>query len=323
MPRWMEVCILSSNRPTIEQIDADRALREFFAERPKDVHGINNRTAAYWRRWMLSKIIGRWKIGGVPETWDYDYFLTHLFIDGYICITDTELGNLALKCGYAGINVFEHPTECIVANPILGSFRRTIGADCVLVKILHDYSGVIPMLDRYSYLLSACDSSIAVNLLNSKVTFIGHAHSKAQAETMKAAYDQIAMGKPIVVMDTAGKARNEPATYDFLPVKQSYIADAVDELKMFIRNEFLEEWGYPASNTRKAERQTLQEICGVQGDYLVAEVLDNIREGFEQANKMFGLNLSIELKEMRSFGGVSNASGDQVGEEAGEDAEPV
>lgn len=309
MPRWMEVCILSSNRPTIEQIDADRALREFFAERPRDVHGINNRTAAYWRRWMMSKIIGRWEITGMPETWDYDYTLLHLFADGYICITDTELGNLAIKCGYSGLNVYEHPTECIIANPILGNFRRRIGVDCVLVKIMHDYGSILPMLDRYSYLLAACDSAIAVNLLNSKLTMVGHAHSKAQAETIKAAYDQIAMGKPLVVMDTAGKARSEPATIDFLPVKQAYIADAVDELKMFIRNEFLEEWGYPASNTRKAERQTLQEISGVQGDYLVAEVLDNIREGFETANRMFGLDLSIRLKEMRSFGGSPDGEG--------------
>lgn len=284
------------------EADVRKLYREFFAEKPREVYGIDNRSAAYWRRWMLSKIIGRWELGGIPETWDRDYFLAKLFINGYVCILDTELGNLALECGYAGINVFQHPTECVIANPVLGSFRKTIGVDCVLVKILHDYAGITQMLDRYSYLLAACDSALAVNLMNSKVTLIGHAHSKAQAETMKAAYDQITMGKPFVVLDTAGKARQESASYEFLPVRSAYIGDQVDELKMFVRNEFLEEWGYPASNSRKAERQTIQEISGVEGDYLVAEVLDNIREGFEQANRMFGLNLSIGLKEMRSFG---------------------
>ena len=280
---------------------------EFFAERPREVEGINNRAAAYWRRWMLSKIVGRWEIGGIPETWDRDYFLTHLFLDGVICITDTELGNAALKCGYAGINMYEHPIECIIANPILGNFRRKIGEDCVLIKIMYDYSGVIPMLDRYSYLLAACDSSIAVNLMNSKVTLIANAGSKSQAETLKAAYDQIAMGKPIVVLDKGGKARQEPAEYTFMPVKQAYVADQIDELKMFIRNEFLEEWGYPVSNSRKAERQSIRELEGPQADYLVQEVLTNIREGFDAANRMYGLELSIELKKLEPEGGAQSA----------------
>ena len=150
----------------------DDLRRAFFAERPRDVDGIRNRSALYYRRWMLRKVFAIFELSGAPEAWDLDYFWTHLFIDGGVCITDTDMGVLALQTGWSGINVYNHPTECVIANPVLGSFRRTIGKDCVLLHLQYDYNGIGYLLDRYSYLLSACDEAISVNLMNSKVAAV-------------------------------------------------------------------------------------------------------------------------------------------------------
>ena len=133
----------------------DDLRRAFFAERPRDVDGIRNRSALYYRRWMLRKVFAIFELSGVPESWDLDYFWTHIFIDGGVCITDTDMGVLALQTGWSGINVYNHPTECVIANPVLGSFRRTIGKDCVLLHLQYDYNGIGYLLDRYSYLLAA------------------------------------------------------------------------------------------------------------------------------------------------------------------------
>ena len=173
------------------QVSFEDLLSNFFARKPKEVDGLANTSSMYYRDWMIKKLLGRFEISGIPDNWDYDYFMTALFVDGLFTITDTEMGVLPLECGVNGVNVFNHPTEVYVANPVLGSFRRVIDEDCVVVKLQYNYKGVNTMLDRYAALLAMCDSSLSVNLMNSKVTFIGLASSKAQADTMKKMYDDI------------------------------------------------------------------------------------------------------------------------------------
>ena len=96
---------------------------------------------SYYWQWGLKKILSRFVLENAPDNWDMNYFWLHLFIDGYISILDTELGVIPLKCGYTGINVWERPTEIIIANPIIGSFQRKIGIDAALIHLQYDYHG--------------------------------------------------------------------------------------------------------------------------------------------------------------------------------------
>ena len=107
----------------------DDLIKDFFAQRPKEVDGVANASALYYRRWMLRKLFSIFNFDGVPDTWDMDYFLENLFLPGYVCVTDTPIGVIPLQCGYTGINVYNHPTTCVIANPVLGCFERTIGDD--------------------------------------------------------------------------------------------------------------------------------------------------------------------------------------------------
>lgn len=280
-------------------ISFDDLRRQFFAERPRDVDGIRNRSAAYYRRWMLRKVFAIFEWSGVPETWDLDYLQTHLFIDGGICITDTDMGVLALQTGWGGINVYNHPTECIIANPVLGSFRRTIGKDCVLLKLQYDYSGIAYLLDRYSYLLAACDEAISVNLMNSKVTAVFQAETKAQAETIKKAYDSISMGDPMVVLKDSALMSTRGNDIFFNHVKENFIAQDVEILKHMIVNDFLTEIGIANSNADKRERVQSAEVDANNSATAVNIVhwKENIENGIYEANNMFGLNLSVRLRE--------------------------
>lgn len=108
--------------------------RYFFAEKPKDVDGVANASALYYREFLLKKIFSVFEFK-IPDTWSMDYFQTRLFVDGYIGIVDTDAGVLPLRCSFSGINVFEEPTDIIVANPVLGSFDRKIGVNGVLLRI--------------------------------------------------------------------------------------------------------------------------------------------------------------------------------------------
>lgn len=278
-------------------------VQEFFARKPKDVDGVANTSNLYYKNYLLKLVLSRFEFDGLPTFWDSDYFLEHVFLDGKICITDTAMGVLPLKTGVAGIGVFDQPTECIMANAVLGSLRRTIDVDCVLLKLQYNYQGVGWMINRYATLLAMVDSGIAVNLMNTKAAYVFKASSKAQAETIKKMYDDITMGKPAVFVGENG-ALNQENVYN-LPVKENFVADDLQILKRKIINEFLTDIGINNTNLDKRERLTNDEV-NANNDEVYANIqhwYDNLSEGINKANTMFGLNMSVKIRE---FGGIKD-----------------
>ena len=63
-------------------------------------------------------------------------------------------------------------------------------------------------------------------------------------------------------------------------------------------SEFLTEIGVNNANTDKRERLTDNEVEANDSEIQLnaGYWLDNIREGFDAANAMFGLNISVDLK---------------------------
>lgn len=260
--------------------------------------------------WCFKKIFGAFQFSGIPDAWDYDYFISVLFRNGYIAITDTPLGVIPLRCSLTGYNVWEHPTRALFANPILQNFERDISGDdpatsCAVIKLQYDYAGVFPLVNRYAAMLALCDNSIAVNLRNSKVSFIGFVSGKQQAATMQKMYDSIDKGIPAVYV------KKDDLTSDdiyYNHVKETYIANDVQLLKQSIKNDFLTEVGLNNANTDKRERLIVDEV-NANNDEVKANVqhwLDTMREGIRRANALFGLNLGVELRKFDGEGEQNN-----------------
>lgn len=287
-----------ANRQERRDRELYQMLAEYYAPEPSAVNGQLNTSAIYYREQLLKLVYARFIIENYPEDWDTDYILEHLFIDGCICITDTQAGVLPLMTGYSGINVFNHPTECVIANPVLGSFRRTIDVDCVLMKLQYNYHGIMPMVEKYAYMLSNCDASIAVNLFNTRVVAIAAAPNEKVASECKEFYDQIAAGNPLVVTDP-----EVSTAFSFFPVKNAYIAGDVIDLKRDIINEYLTSIGISNTNTQKKERMLTDEINSnnMEVSYYVQNWVDNIEEGVKKSNQMFGLNWSMKLREQSDY----------------------
>ena len=274
-------------------------VREFFARKPSDVDGVMNTSAYYYRLYLLKKLFGRFTFENIPEGWDEDYMLEVLFMNGYFCVTDTEAGILPLKCGLSGVNVFDKPTTAVIANVVLGSFERIIGVDCEICQLQPNFEGVYPIINRYATLLAMCDSSIAVNLMNTKTTFIFGASGKSQAETFKKMYDKISCGEPAVFMKDGLNDEN----FFTIPAKQNFIAEDVQILKRKIIDEFLTEIGINNTNLDKRERLTDNEV-EANDQEVIANIqcwIDNITWGIDRINRMFNLNLRFVV---RDFGGT-------------------
>ena len=268
---------------------------EFFASRPKEVDGVANASALYYREFLLKKVYAIFEYNNMPDFWDLDYMQEGIFLDGKIIITDTSAGVLPLKCGLTGINVFNHPTRAIIANPVLGNFEKSL-EDCSLVKLQYNYRGIDKLLRRYSYMLSACDSAIAVNLMNSKVAFIAMASDKKQAETMKLMYDEISCGKPAVFVSSNDI---KESNFFFNHVKENFVATEIQDLKRDIVAEFLTEIGINNQNIEKKERLITDEVnanneeisCNIEHWYT------NIKAGIDKANELYGLDIKFKIKD--------------------------
>ena len=297
---------MSNSFMPIDEVMKNDMMRDYFTAQPKKVDPAST-TYIYYVNTLFRKAMSIYKFDGIPETWDYDYFLSVLIANGFICVTDTPLGVIPLRCAYTGINVYNHPTKVIVANPVLGSFERTIDEDCTLIKLEYDYrSSIMDIIYKYATMLSECDSSISVNLMNSKVAFIGFCTSKQQAQSMKAMYDEITKGSPAVFVK-GDQINAEQIFYNH--VKENFVAGEIQILKRKIMSEFLTEIGVNNANTDKKERLTDNEVEANDSEIQLnaGYWLDNIREGIEKTNKMFGLNISVSLKNtINTEGNIEN-----------------
>lgn len=278
-------------------------LNRYFAIEPASVEGLNNTSTIYYTQQLIKKMFGVFEISGIPDGWDINYIKERIFLDGRLCITDTAMGVLPLQTGVSGLNVFNHPTECVIANPVLGSLTRTIDEDCALVLLQFDYGNAWPMINRYAALLASCDGSIAVNLINSRVCAIFGAESKKEAESYKIMYDQITIGKPgVFVGETMAKKLSERLMYN--RVKESYVADEIEDLKHRLLDDFLSDLGIDNANTDKRERLVTPEVDSNYQEIRAGAQhwIDNIQHGFDKANELYNLNLRINRREWQKEG---------------------
>lgn len=294
------------NKKNKRNFSIDRFMDDF----PKNVEGLNNSSYFYYRNVLLTKLYSVIRPKNFPTGWDIDYIYNAIFNQGYVCITDTKSGVLPLECGIGGINVFNKPTTCFIANPILGSFERTINDNCVLIyfwNIYGQYSTVNTIITRYASLLASIDGSINITIMNSRVAHVFEVETEGQKRTLDKIYDDVSNGKPAIVVKKGQQKSmfdKDGLRRDFLNVKNTFIGNELIDLKKSIINEFLTEIGIKNANTDKRERLNGDEVNANNQETkaLVTVWIDTLNKCCELVNEMFNLNISFELnKDLINF----------------------
>ena len=266
---------------------------------PKSVVGMETLSTQYYVDILLKKIYGIFTIDGIPDNWEYDYLLSHLFIDGMVGITDTSVGIVPLKCSFCGkLNIYDRMTQLIFTIPALGnSFTRTINEDAMYLHINGDFRGCMDLVNKYAVLLAMCDASININLLNSRVAFIGEASNQSQAKVLQKLYTNISKGDPCVVYRNADSQHG--MSWYWNNVKNTYIANDILDTKRRIMAEFLTEIGIKVSNTEKKERLISDEANSQTEEKNNAIYIwrKNLEDDIAIVNKLFGLALKLVVND--------------------------
>lgn len=283
------------------------ALESAYGRKPTDVSGIENIASAYYFNYLLRLTKGIFDIS-VPDYWDSDFILNTLLLNGVFGIFEYNSEPLAMNCQPYGVNMYYKPTSFNIANPVLGTFNKTIGVDGALIYLEEEpsinasFKTIRPLLTKYAYQLAACDKCIDQSLMNSGVAAIFSASSKKAAESYRKMYDEIAQGQPAVFVDEElGLASSTARNLQYTPAKDNYICDKVQIEKRCIIEEFLTAIGINNANTDKRERLNSDEVNSNNDECYVSTAVwrRNLKETAAAAKKLFpNLEFSITLKDL-------------------------
>lgn len=269
---------------------------------PSTIHVKDTGLSWYFKRYLIQKIISVFKFEGIPENWAKDYFFYTLFVFGYCAVINTnKYGIIPQHCTLSGYNIFYRPNRAIITNPL---FKRTIeariGRDTELVRMSPDWCGVWDIVEYYADLMALTSETVAVNLINSKFSYVFGAEDKTSAESLKKLYDQIASGEPAAFADKKLFTDDGSPSWTLFSqnLKQNYIAGDLLEDLAKIDSRFNTEIGIPNVNIAKASGVGAAEVMANNVDtQSKAELwLETIKDSLEKVNNMFGLNISVSLR---------------------------
>ena len=279
---------------------------------PSTLHTKNTQMFTFFKKYLLEKVMSVFEFE-LPEMWDKNYFLYSLFLNGYLAIVNTDkFGVICQHCGLRGYNIYYNPTHAIIVNPLLtGILEPKIGTQCSLIRLQPDYSGISDIVNYYADNMAMTAEACEMNIMNSKLSFLFAVRGKSQAESMKKILDQVMRGELSVFYDEKLKMGNDNIPLNFFnnDLKKNFIAPELQDTLRRWEEMFCNEVGIPNVRSDKKERMIVDEVNSNNIEcFTKAELwLETLKEGVEQTNKMFNLDLSVKLR--HNEGGGNNARG--------------
>lgn len=282
---------------------------------PSTVHIKNTGLSHFFKRYLLQEAASVFDFT-IPKTWSKNYFLYVLYGIGHIAVIKTDkFGVIPQHCTLGGRNVQYQPFYAIISNPVLErQYTLRIGTQTEIIKLQPDYCGLFDIVDYYGDLLALCAETAAGNVLNSKLSFVFAAGSKAQAETLKKLYDNFASAEPAIFIDKEMRDDTGGLPVQMLQqnVGQNFIADRVLETMQTIRTQFLTDIGLENVNIVKASGVSAEEVeaNNLEVKAKVSVWFDSVRESMERVREMFNISpndLNVKWRKVEG-GGVNGDS---------------
>ena len=267
---------------------------------PSAIHTRNTGLFRYFVKYLFQKIVSVFDFKNLPDYWADNYFKYVLLGFGYIAVfDDKDYGIIPQQCTLSdNVSLFYQPKKAIITNPVLKFKELEIGKECELIKLMPDYSNPMDLISTYADLLAIALETTAVNLMNSKASFIFFADNQQTAETYKALYDEISSGQPFSVVGKNLKNEDGSNNWDFFTqnVGQNYITDRILNDMKTIEDQFNTKIGIPNANTQKRERLINSEVEAndIDTQALIRVWLASMNDGIEKVNKHYGLNINVD-----------------------------
>lgn len=279
-------------------------------------------------KFLTNKVIGLFKVEGLPETVDKNYFLTSVILKGRVCFTQFKNNIYCLTGNIGGEpNAYYKPCDFIIANPILGSkqvkVRNRDGSnnikdlEGILVGITpldlevsgdYPFGGYYPLIYQTAGLLADNISSINIAQINSRASVAFTADSPEQAASAEEVLKDIYEGRPYRVL-----SQNILEKITTTPLAASGSTNTLTNLiesRRSIMQDFYNEIGIGYQGNAKRERVNTAEVGLMRGclDVSITTAIKTLKEGIGRVNELFGTSITIELNDEVFYEGSGNAA---------------
>ena len=275
---------------------------------PSAIHTKDTALFNYYVRYLFEKIISVYRFTNLPDDWAENYFKYVLFGYGYISVFDDDrFGVIPQECTLSDNHtIFYQPRYAIITNPVFSNSKiLEIGTECEIIKLQPDYGSVMDIVGTYADLLAVALETANINLMNSKASYIFMAQNKAQAETYKKLYDELAAGKPFAIVDKNLMNEDGSKNWDFFSqnVGQNYITDRILNDMKSIEDQFNTKIGIPTANTQTRERLITSEVHAndIDTEALVNVWLETMQNDIDRVNARYGLNIDVEYRYAKRY----------------------
>ena len=250
-------------------------------------------TDYYFYLMLIARSIFKWNNlpNGIDEKWIEKYLF---FYGKCLFFKDKKLGYMVTKCNESGrLNFYDEPTRITpYGTNYMGKSLQNY-EECIVIKNNDILIPTDNMIQLYAYRLADITRTMDTNI-HAQKTPIGIQCTEKQAMSMKKAYKQIENNEPVFFalkdFDVDGikvLKMDAPIVFDKLRIE-----------KHEIWNECMTRLGVNNANMNKRERLVADEVdANNEQIYISADLMLKARQkACEQINKLFGENISVELR---------------------------
>ena len=250
--------------------------------------------------YMLSRSQEIFKWSNLPETipaMDLELLIQR---DGFAIIAKVNEDYYAFRGGLGGQrNAYYRPTIATVSNPYLDfNENLTIGKDCEIILNDPFYLGLLPLFQMNAEQQAETDISLRFAEINSRIeAFLIADTDKGKADAERV-LKKIVDGKELgVIGDKALFDGIKSIAYSGRPAGN--IKELI-ELKQYFKSSWFIDMGLNSAFNMKREAINESESqMGVDALLpLIHQLLKQRKAGAERVNKLFGLNISVDLSEI-------------------------
>lgn len=244
---------------------------------------------------MLIKCNQMFHYENLPDTVPKRILEYMLMCEGYCIFTKYNDKYYVLQGGLGGIpNEYYEYTQCIVNNPYLKLDKTfELDKDCVIIRNDSRMRGLLPTLEKYGVLQNDCEISLNMltNVLRSQ--FLISASDDKTKQNADVFIQKLVNGEFTCIGENTFldgiKVHNIQSTSGYI---QQFI-----ELNQYIKASAFNELGLDCNFNMKRERLTANEV-ELNTSILIPladDMLEQRKIAVEKINKMYGLNISVDL----------------------------
>lgn len=247
-------------------------------------------------KFFLNRVRMMFKWNNLPETIPERELEIFLMTSGKVFFTKYKGDYYFFRGGMGGEpNEYYIPTLFVFANPYLNySASLKIGKEGIVIRNTSTMDSLIPLLSKYSWLLTECDITIYVALINSRIPSLISATNDETYSSAIQFLNDIKNGQ-IGIISNEGlleALKTQPfsggSTIDL---------NSIIEMKQYLLASFYNDLGLESNYNMKRERLNTAEVG--MNTYslfpLIDDMLNERKKACEDINKLYGLNISVEF----------------------------